>query len=303
MRALVVGFGSIGSRHARLLTELGCITAVLSRRNIDFPLVFSDVVQALNDHRPDYLVLANPTCEHHGMLVDLSCAGYRGWVLVEKPLFNVLQPVPENNFGGLAVAYNLRFHPLLQRLKALLVGEKILSVQAYVGQYLPDWRPGTDYRKSYSARAGEGGGALRDLSHELDYLGWLCGPWLSVTALGGHFSELEIDSDDLYVLLMQTERCPAVTVQLSYIDRVVKRRVTITTEHLALEADLVTGVLTINGESEPFNIDRDYTYREMHRTVLSGRNDVLCSIDEGLLTMKLIEAAEQASRQKEWVKR
>jgi predicted dehydrogenase len=300
---LVVGFGSIGSRHARLLTELGCLTAVLSRRNVDFPLVFSDVAQALNDHRPDYLVLANPTSEHHGMLAELSSAGYRGWVLIEKPLFDVLKPVPENDFSGLAVAYNLRFHPLLQRLKALLVGERILSVQAYVGQYLPDWRPGTDYRKSYSARAGEGGGALRDLSHELDYLAWLFGSWSAVTAVGGHFSELEIDSDDLYVLLMRTERCPAVSVQLSYLDRSVKRRVTINTERLALEADLVTGVLTVNGQSEFFSIERDHTYREMHRTVLSGRNDALCTIDEGLLTMQLIEAAEQASRQLEWVKR
>jgi predicted dehydrogenase len=70
-----------------------------------------------------------------------------------------------------------------------------------------------------------------------------------------------------------------------------------------LEADLVAGVLTVNGESELFNIDRDYTYREMHRTVLSGRNDALCSIDEGLLTMQLIEAAEHANRQLGWVKR
>jgi predicted dehydrogenase len=303
LRALVVGYGSIGSRHARLLMELGCLTAVISKRNVDFPVVFSDVVEALNVHRPEYLVLANPTCEHYDMLAILSRAGYRGRVLIEKPLFNFLQPVPDNNFGGIAVAYNLRFHPLLQRLKALLVGEKILSVQVYVGQYLPDWRPGTDYRKSYSARADEGGGALRDLSHELDYLGWLCGPWSAVTALGGQFSELEIDSDDLFILLMRNELCPAVSVQLSYLDRVVRRRVTINTDHLALEADFVTGALTVNGKSEFFGIDRDYTYREMHQAVLSGRNDVICTLDEGLMTMQLIEAAEQASRQLEWVKR
>lgn len=303
MKALVVGYGSIGSRHARLLTELGCSTAVLSARRVDFPLVFSDLVQALSEHRPDYVVLANPTRQHHGMLARLAEAGYRGRVLVEKPLFDALRPVPDNDFLGLAVAYNLRFHPLLQRLHALLAGERILSVQAYVGQYLPDWRPGSDYRESYSARAAEGGGALRDLSHELDYLGWLCGPWSAATAIGGHFSELEIDSDDLFVLLMRTERCPAVSVQVSYLDRVVKRRVTINTGRLAVEADLVAGVLTVNGVSESFAVERDHTYREMHRAALNGRDDTLCTLEEGRATLHLIEAAEQASRQLEWVRR
>lgn len=303
MKALVVGYGSIGSRHARLLTELGCDTAVLSARRVDFPLVFSDIAQALSDHRPDYVVLANPTGLHHVMLARLAEAGYSGRVLVEKPLFDLLRPVPDNDFRGLSVAYNLRFHPLLQGLNALLVGEKILSVQAYVGQYLPDWRPGGDYRESYSAKAGEGGGALRDLSHELDYLGWLCGPWSAVTALGGHFSDLEIDSDDLFALLMRTERCPAVSVQVSYLDRVVKRRVTINTGRLAVEADLVAGVLTVNGVSESFVVERDHTYLEMHRAALSGRDDTLCTLEEGCATLQLIEAAEQASRQLEWVRR
>lgn len=303
MKALVVGYGSIGSRHARLLRELGCNTAVLSRRNVDFPVVFSDIALALTAHQPEYLVLANPTNQHHQTLEALASSGYRGRVLVEKPLFEALKRVPNNDFHSLAVAYNLRFHPLLQRLHGLLAGEKVLSAQAYVGQYLPDWRPGTDYRDSYSARASEGGGALRDLSHELDYLGWLFGTWSSVTALGGHFSELEIDSDDLFVLLMRTERCPAISVQVSYLDRVVRRRVAINTERLAIEADLVAGLLTVNGESELFSVERDYTYREMHRAALSGRSGTLCTLAEGWATLQLIEAAEQASRQSEWVRR
>ena len=303
MKALVIGYGSIGSRHARVLSELGCDTAVISSRSVDFPIVFSEIELALSRHQPDYLVIAKPTSQHHQVLQMLAAAGYAGRVLVEKPLFGRSLSVPLNSFQSLSVAYNLRFHPLIQRLQDLLVGETVISVQAYVGQYLPDWRPDTDYRYSYSAKVAEGGGALRDLSHELDYLGWLFGAWSAVTAFGGHLSLLEIDSDDLFVLLMQTDRCPVVSVQVSYLDRVPRRRVTINTQHHAIELDLVAGELQINGKVETVVVERDHTYREMHRAALSGNLAALCTVEEGLATLQLIEAAERANQQKEWIRR
>lgn len=303
MKALVIGYGSIGSRHARVLSELGCDTAVISRRSVDFPVVFGEMESALSRHQPEYLVIANPTNQHHQVLQMLAAAGYSGRVLVEKPLFGGSMSVPLNAFRSLSVAYNLRFHPLIQRLHDLLAGETVISVQAYVGQFLPDWRPATDYRCSYSAKAAEGGGALRDLSHELDYLGWLFGTWSAVTAVGGHLSSLEIDSDDLFVLLMQTDRCPVVSVQVSYLDRVPRRRVTINTQHHAIEVDLVAGVLQIDGKVETVVVERDHTYREMHRAALSGNLAALCTVEEGLATLQLIEAAERANQQKEWIRR
>jgi len=303
LKALVIGYGSIGSRHSRLLSELGCRTAVLSERSVDFPLVYRDVESALAQHDPEYVVIANSTNQHHDTLQALATADFAGRVLIEKPLFHKLNDAPQNRFSSLSVAYNLRFHPLIQRLYNLLSNETILSVQAYVGQYLPDWRPGTNYRNSYSARTSEGGGVLRDLSHELDYLNWLCGTWTAVTAVGGHISALEIGSDDIFVLLMQNERCPVVSVQLSYLDRVVRRRISINTQHNAIELDLVAGSLSINGKIETIKVERDHTYREMHRAILRSDLTHLCSVEEGLATLQLIDAAERANRQRNWIKR
>jgi predicted dehydrogenase len=301
VKALVIGYGSIGARHARLLGELGCASAVVTRRQVDFSTVYPDIESALCGHRPDYVVVANATKQHHATLASLASAGFSGRVLVEKPLFENLLPLPVSRFQGIYVAYNLRFHPVIQRLRDMLAGETMLSVQAYVGQYLPEWRPGTDYRQSYSASAAQGGGVLRDLSHELDYLGWLFGSWESVTALGGHFSPLEIDSDDLFVVLMQTERCPVVSVQLSYLDRIARRRISINTRDHAIEADLIAGTVAIDGKRETLLVERDHTYREMHRAVLNGDFSSLCTVHEGLATLQLIETAESANRQKEWV--
>jgi len=177
VKALVIGHGSIGQRHVRILRALGCDVAIISRRELGFQSCYTDLLRALEEHRPEYVVVANPTSRHLETITALASAGFAGKVLVEKPLFGRSRTFIETPFSQFAVAYNLRFHPVVQRLRELLLGEVIISAQAYVGQYLPDWRPASDYRQSYSASAAQGGGALRDLSHELDYLAWIFGGW------------------------------------------------------------------------------------------------------------------------------
>jgi predicted dehydrogenase len=285
------------------LVELGCRTAVVSRREVDFPVAYLGLSEALAAEEPDYVVIADATNQHHDTLSKLSGFGYSGTVLVEKPLFSKWVAPSSRPFREVFVAYNLRFHPVIQRLKGILERERILSVQAYVGQYLPDWRPMSDYRASYSASAEQGGGVLRDLSHELDYLTWMLGDWERLCALGGHFSSLEITSDDIFALMLVTPACPIVTLQLNYLDRAARRSALINTSNHTIEADLIKGTITIDGDSESFATERDDTYRAMHRAILSGNTGTLCSLSEGLDTLRLIEAAELAAKNGVWVKR
>lgn len=302
-RVLVFGYGSIGARHARLITELGCRVSIVSRRELSAPVAYHKLSEALDIERPDYVVISNATSQHYDALLMLAKLGYTGTVLVEKPLFNRgrdLSPLP---FKNTFVGYNLRFHPIIARLKGLLEGERIISVSAYVGQYLPEWRPTSDYRLSYSASAEQGGGVLRDLSHELDYLTWLLGGWERVTALGGHFSSLEITSDDVFALMLVTPACPVVTLQMNYLDRLTRRFVIVNTAEHTIKADLIKGIITVDRESESMTTERDQTYRAMHEAVISGRFDSLCSLDEGLEILHLIESAELAASNGMWVSR
>ena len=300
--ALVVGYGSIGARHARLLQGIGCRVAVVSARTVDFPTAYTSLSDAVAQENPSYVVIANATSRHYDTLMQLAEIGYQGQVLVEKPLFDKtrrLEPLP---FSNTFVAYNLRFHPVIQRLNELLKGESIISVQAYVGQYLPEWRPASDYRNSYSANAEQGGGVLRDLSHELDYLQWIFGDWKRVCALGGHLSPLEITSDDVFSLMLVTERCPVMTLQMNYLDRMTRRSILVNTANHTISADLISGVVTVDREGETFVLERDYTYRAMHEALLAGSWETLCTLESGVDTMRLIEAAETAANKGEWVK-
>jgi len=303
MKTLVVGYGSIGRRHSRVLTELGCSVSVVSQHDRSGAAAHTRIEDALAAVDPRYVVICNSTDRHGEALAALADSGYTGAVLIEKPVFSHRTPIPPNRFARICVGYNLRFHPVIHRLHELLQRERMLSVQAYVGQYLPDWRPDSDYRQSYSARARSGGGALRDLSHEMDYLIWMAGPWQRVCALGGHLGPLEIDSDDVYALMLETAGCPVISLQMNYLDRRARRFLVINTDANTISADVMSGSITVNRSETMFAVERDDTYRAMHTALLQGDVSALCTLDEGLDTLALIEAAEQSVARREWVRR
>jgi predicted dehydrogenase len=301
--ALVVGMGAIGRRHARLLDNLDLDVAVVSRHAADAARRYPSLDAALRREHPSYVVVANETAAHLPTLTLLAEGDYAGTVLVEKPLFDRPAPLPRHRFAGFYVGYNLRFHPVLREVARLLVDDPAISAQVYVGQYLPDWRPDRDYRETSSASRAAGGGALRDLSHELDYMSWLFGPCRRVTALGGRFSPLAIDSDDVQALLLSFARCPVATAQLNYLDRPGGRTITINTASRTIRADLRRGILQIDAEAErQFPIGRDETYLAQHREALGGDNrDTLCTAAEGAAVLDLVAAAEQAGAAGRWV--
>ena len=159
-RALVIGYGSIGQRHARVLTALGHDVAVMSRRAVEFPVRFGEMTAALTDFAPDYVVIANETSAHRAVLAELERSGYGGTMLVEKPLFERVCSGDHIDIPRVFVAYNMRFHPLLRRLREWLCGREPISATIRVGQHLSTWRPGRDFRTTYSARRELGGGVF-----------------------------------------------------------------------------------------------------------------------------------------------
>ena len=300
MRALVIGYGSIGARHARILGELGNEVRVVTRRPQENLKYYITIVEAVADFNPEYVIIASRTSEHADDMAVLAGTGYSGILMIEKPLFDRALPIPENTFSKIYVGFNLRFHPALLRFKEILSDTKTFAVNAYAGQYLPNWRPGTDYRYGYSAQKSEGGGVLRDLSHELDYLNWLFGEWTAVTALGGQISNLELDSDDVFSLLFETSNCPIVTVSLNYLDSILRRDLLALTDKGSVHLDFATSVVTFNGQSERFDVARDDTFIAEHLAAL-GHDSGLCTLNEGMTVMKMIDACERAAAGHTWV--
>lgn len=301
MKALVIGYGSIGRRHAAVLEALGHEVAVVSRRDISHAPAFASIEAAVQAFRPDYAVVASRTVEHRDDIEALSTAGFRGRLLIEKPVYDSGSELPPEGFEAVKVAFNLRFHPALGRFREIVSGRRVHAVTIYCGSYLPDWRPESDYREGYSAVRAWGGGVLRDLSHELDYALWLFGPWRRIAAIGGRFGDLEIDSDDVFTMLLDTAGCPSVSVGINYLDRETRREIVALTDAGSVRLDLVGNTVDAGAGAESFTVARDDTYLAQHTAMIAGDDSVICDIAEGLDVMRLIDAAESAAAAGTWV--
>ena len=296
----VVGAGSIGSRHQRILKQLGHKVSVVSANSPDAD--FRSMSDALERESFDYVVIASQTSQH---VIDLSALinnRFNGRVLIEKPLFEKLHTLQENNFSFAAVGYNLRFHPVIVWLKDTLpkLG-KLTSANFYVGQFLPTWRPDSDYRKSSSARDISGGGVLRDLSHELDLVQYLFGDWQQLTAVGGKFSDLEIATDDTFSILMTSTKCNAISVQLNYVDRIKQRYITINGNNGTVSIDLISNTAKFSDLDVKFSVNADDTYVAQHLAVISNDSQNTCSLSEALKVVETIQAIEDSAEKLKWI--
>jgi len=296
--AVIIGYGSIGKRHREILIDLGINVAVLSSRKHDIDNSFTsyDEVEGFD---PDYVIIASSTENHFSDLEKINQYCHPKAILVEKPIFSELPQEIKNTQdikkydSEIFVGYNLRFHPIISRLKDELKGQKILSAHMYVGQYLPDWRPDRNHKETYSSIKEKGGGVLRDLSHELDLAQYLFGKNIDFKSIGGRFSDITVDSDDVYCFVMSNEECKAISMQMNYLDRVARREAIINTEDNSYKYDLVNSVLEINGSNIEINSDRNISYINMHKAIIEENHEGLCSINDGVEIMHIICEAEK----------
>ncbi len=178
--------------------------------------------------KPDAVVIATP---HHNHLPLARAALAAGCdLLIEKPLAPSLTGVAdfladvEQSGRRVRVVCNMRFHPALATLRGALpkIG-KPLFAQAHYGNYLPDMRPGADYRTLYSASAAAGGGVILDAIHEIDYLVWLFGSVQRVTGEAGKLSDLAIDVEDYAALTLTHTGGVRSEIHLDYLQRSKRR--------------------------------------------------------------------------------
>ena len=302
MKVAIVGAGSIGLRHRKILGGLNHEVVLISGH--DPSAKYKSLDGALVNENFDYVVIACETSRHSDDLNSLIINKFAGRVLVEKPLFTKRSRLQENVFATAAVGYNMRFHPAILWLKQTLPSLGVItSANLYVGQYLPSWRPNSDYRNSSSARQTSGGGVLRDLSHELDLALNIFGDWQKLTALGGKFSNLEIDTEDTFSILMQTELCSAVSIQMNYLDRINQRSITINGNEGSINIDLISGSTNFNDQEMKFEVKPDETYLAQHQAMFARDLKNICSLSEGSKIVEMIEAIEKSVRKQKWISR
>lgn len=318
---LIAGLGSIGRRHLALVRETlpgARITVLRHPASAAQPVagveVVTEVERAL-EAGIEAAIIANPASLHLETAQPLARAGVH--LLIEKPLSHSAEGIDPliaacaENSAILQVGYCLRFDPSLRAMKKAFDDGRIgraLGFQASVGQHLVDWRSDADYRRTVSARSELGGGALLELSHEIDYARWLLGEPTSVAARLARSGELEIDVEDSADLILTFTSGIAGTVHLDMLQRPATRTVrlfgtegTLIWDGIRHESKLLP---PDGGAAEILHAAKDGTMADVYRAQFRHFLDCiakglppLVGGESGQRVIYVIEAARRASRE------
>ena len=295
MRALVLGCGSIGSRHARNLGALG-VDVTVSDPNLERArAVAAQVGCAVATDREgvaaDVAIVATPSIHHPA---DAGWCLERGMhTFVEKPIaatplgLDLAVSVAASSDRVTMVACNLRFSEGYRALREQLatIG-RIITVVADFGWYLPAWRPDDDYRSSYSSHRDLGGGVILDAAiHELDYVIDIAGPVTSVAGMWTASNTLGIEVEDAAGIQMRHRDGCISQIHVDYLRRTYSRSCTVVGADGTLVWNLAQGSVTTTYETHGESVvtagldeDRNTMYVEEMRHFLeaaaSGHNEV-----------------------------
>lgn len=263
MKIVFFGLGSIGQRHAKILLKNYQFDLFAFRSGIrDEPNALGikeiyswDEIETL---KPDVAFITNPT--HLHIETAIRCAKVGCNLFIEKPigknlneLKQLINLVKRKNLVTY-IAYNLRFHPVVKKIREYIGTNKPLHARIVCTSFYPLWRPNKNHLEIYSANSSLGGGVILDLSHEIDYVSYLLGNVKSINGNYGRRDSVTVDSEDFADILVETEMSP-VNIHINFLSQFRQRIIQIDFENLTVIGDI-------------FNVEiKEYKGEKLHKSV------------------------------------
>tara|TARA_B100000989_G_C19521870_1_gene464581 strand:- start:1312 stop:2310 length:999 start_codon:yes stop_codon:yes gene_type:complete len=310
--SLVIGYGSVGSRHAKNLIKLGYKNISVFRTfknqlNYAMPKtvkIFKNLKNLMNLQKFKLVIIANPSSKHISHAIMAAKKKFN--IYIEKPLSNNLKGIKQlkklqNKFKiKILVGFQLRYHPGLILIKNLIKNKKlgkIYSVSSDVGEYLPMWHPNEDYKKSYASNKKLGGGVILTFIHEIDYLYWIFGEFKSVYANGGRLTKLKMNVEDTVIGNIMTKDKVPISLRMDYWRRPSTRTLNIVGEKGQIFWDYYkkeTIILFNNGKKIVKKLPSKWKRNDMFLKILENfitaiiyKKNTTISLDEGIYSLKI----------------
>lgn len=241
MKALIIGYGMIGKKHAEILKNSLSIDVYTYNASSPDSNVTRNIKnwQEIKELSPDFIVVCNPTFLHLKTIeqfIELNCP-----VFLEKPIDSDTKNLEELtqiiNAKGICVyvAYCLRFNPVITFLKKYFSEHQPKLVRIYNNNNLSCWPRANN--TSYSQNIEQGGGVVMDLSHEIDYLNYLSPVKEIVYSFASKIGNVTTDAPDFMLSHFKNEQFDSV-VELNYFGHLKERSIKVDFGDHSIEADI-----------------------------------------------------------------
>ena len=210
-KILICGLGSVGQRHALNLIKLGYKNLILYREKkvnkldhrLEKYLVVNKISKAIKE-KPLIAFICNTTDKHLSTAIPLAKSNIH--LFIEKPVgiqkknIKSLIKICKNKNIINMVGYMMRFHPAIILIKKILSDKKnwpFFYFRSEWGEFLPNWHPKENYKKSYAANKKMGGDISLTLSHDLDLAKFFFGKIQKVIKLNQKNNILKINAESI----------------------------------------------------------------------------------------------------------
>ena len=323
MKFLICGIGSIGQRHYKNLRSLGHEVALFraggganapfiekflsEEKSAGRPVkTYYNFQEAIDDLRPDAVFITNPNSRHLETALLAAKSGCN--LFIEKPLSHTrdglaeLKTLADKKKLKIMIGYNLRWHPLLVKMKTMvadgMIGQPICA-NIEMGENIEDWHPWEDYREAYAAYKAGGGGAVLCFSHDIDYLYWFFGMPEKIHSVGGKITPLGGDAEDMVKALLEYKNKFIISLHLDYWQRPPRRCFEIIGTKGKITWDYYAKSLTcVSRDSNtapaiyrlPENFDRNDMFIDEIKefiSVLNGEKESPIPLQQGMSVLKI----------------
>ena len=326
MKIGIIGCGSMGLKHIRNLLELGHSVVIcdIKQERLNEVACEFNIEENYEDYRKipltklDAVVISSDTSTH------LNIARY--FAKNNIPYFSEI-PISDK-IGGLQELCDItlskgvismvgmiwRFHPAFKIIKKLLSEKRIgqvYSTSMYGGEYLPDWHPGVNYKKEYSAMRSKGGGVIITNISGIDSLRWLLGEVKEIIGLYDNVSNLGIDAEDVFSTILRLKSGVIVTMYSDFFQKPVRNELTIIGEHGSINWDYRRDVVILfnykKNQNVPYKYDKvDFIniYKDEIKyfiDCITKKEESMTSVFDNINTVKVGLAIKESSEKKEFI--
>ena len=256
LKLLIIGAGSIGTRHAENAKALGAEVTHMPYRSLGAHWA-SDIGAV------DGAVIATATKVRGAVIAPLAAHGVP--LYIEKPLTvtprevsevsALLNPVADRSMVG----FMMRYHPTVRALVDADLSD-LYAARFEIGHDVTQWRRNWTFAGSYAADP-VGGGVLLDLCHEIDiaHLLFPNAPFASARCLG-HRDYPRVD----FRTALRFEGDVDLTVAMDYLNPISHRNITLRGTDISCDIDLLTGTRAGAGPRLPAldGFDRNTMFSE-----------------------------------------
>jgi len=324
MNFLIIGYGSVGSRHAQNLLAMGNSCTVvepniskLEKAIKDGFVGYKNLREIDMDYNFGAVLVCSPPVFHIEQTIWALDKGKK--VFLEKPIgLNFMESSRLLNYdqSKIFVGYTYRWNPQFLKFKSS-INDNLIGKPYYanfiVGMNLEDWHPWEHYKNFFMSSNKLGGGALLDESHFLELIIDLFGLPKKISGLQSKVSSLEIEVDDYVSAKFYYENL-LVDLKLDIFKRPHESFIEVYGSTGSMSCDFIkkVNVLTTSksyatSESylESFKYERNDVFITMMKDFLSfvhsETETARVSFSRGMEVMLVIDKIREASTKHTWV--